>query len=417
MPYTKNSENFIDYFLNDMSLFLKKRTIKQQKKTDNILKTLHKDILITDRYVNFLQKKNKISFEIKEIININQLEKQELLDSKFVDQNVYNYVNDNIKGLFTLMTTISNLKIKINLALFQKKDFNNLKRLEKILLHALKIVRVCNLYNTQETVKTLDIFLFLTPLTKKLPINSIDILGPEHCNSAVTFACATSGELLIYRKEEWKKTLIHELFHSLCLDFSMANNKKLQKKIKKLFDIKSELLISETYCEFWATILNSSFCAFSFLTDKTNSEDFILFAEFSILIEKIFSLFQVVKALDFMGLKYETLIKKDKISESYRNILFKEKTNFFCYYILKFILLQNSDEFLAWCDINNNNTLRFDTSEILFNKFYLFIEKHHKSKFILKNFKQMEENLLTFDKKKDKKILQTMMMTVCDYNI
>ena len=32
MPYTKNSENFIDYFLNDMSLFLKKRTIKQQKK-------------------------------------------------------------------------------------------------------------------------------------------------------------------------------------------------------------------------------------------------------------------------------------------------------------------------------------------------------------------------------------------------
>ena len=417
MPYTKNSENLIDYFLNDMSLFLKKRTIKKQKKTDNILKMLHKDILITDRYVNFLQKKNKINFEIKEIININQLKKQELLNSKFVDQNIYNYVNDNIKGLFGLTTTISNLKIKIKLALFQKKDFNNLKRLEKLLLHTLKIIRVCNLYNLQETVKTLDVFLFLTPLTKKLPTNSIDILGPEHCNSAVTFACASSGELLIYRKEEWKKTLIHELFHSLCLDFSMANDKKLQKNIKNLYDIKSELLISETYCEFWATILNSSFCAFSFLKDKSNWEDFILFVEFSILIEKIFSLFQVVKALDFMGLKYETLIKKDKISESYRNILFKEKTNFFCYYVLKFILLQNSDEFLEWCDLNNNNTLRFDTSDILFHKFYLFIEKHHKSKFMLKNFKLMEEKLLTFDKKKDKKILETMMMTVCDYNI
>ena len=61
--------------------------------------------------------------------------------------------------------------------------------------------------------------------------------------------------------------------------------------------------------------------------------------------------------------------------------------------------------------------MRFDTSEILFNKFYLFIENNYKSKFILKNFKQMEENLLTFDKKKDKKILQTMMMTICDYNI
>ena len=117
------------------------------------------------------------------------------------------------------MTTISNLKIKINLALFQKKDFNNQKRLEKILLHALKIVKSLRLYNTQETVKTLDIFLFLTPLTKKLPINSIDILGPEHCNSAVTFTCATSGELLIYRKKEWKKTLIRNLFHSLYFRF------------------------------------------------------------------------------------------------------------------------------------------------------------------------------------------------------
>ena len=32
MPYTKNSENFIDYFLNDMSLFLKKKNYKTTKK-------------------------------------------------------------------------------------------------------------------------------------------------------------------------------------------------------------------------------------------------------------------------------------------------------------------------------------------------------------------------------------------------
>ena len=30
----------------------------------------------------------------------------------------------------------------------------------------------------------------------------------------------SNGKILIYRKEEWKKVLIHELFHSLCLDFS-----------------------------------------------------------------------------------------------------------------------------------------------------------------------------------------------------
>ena len=417
MVFTKKSEKYIDYFLNDIDLYTKKRTIKTQIKCDKIFKMIHNDILVTDRYVNFLSKKNKINFEIKEIANLNQVSKKELLKSIYVDKRVYNYINDNIQGIFTLLTTISKLNVKIHYALFNKKDFNQLKKIEKTLLHALKIVRLCNLYSKKEKVKSIDIFLFLTPNEKKLPKNSIEILGPEHCNSAVTFACASSGELLIYRKEEWKKTLIHELFHSLCLDFSLMNYDKLKNNVQSLFDVKSEFLISETYCEFWANILNCCFCSYSFLTKKDNVDDFILYLEFSIYIEKIFSLHQMVKALDFMNLKYESLWKKDKISESYRNILYKEKTNFFCYYVLKMIFIQYSDEFLIWCNLNNTNTLSFDSSEISFNKLFKFIKKHYKTKHILNIVDLMEEKLSEFDKKKDKEILHTMKMTICDYNI
>ena len=85
--------------------------------------------------------------------------------------------------------------------------------------------------------KTLKIYGFLTPFKKQLPGNQFTVISQNHCNSAVTFACASSGELLIYRKEEWKKTLIHELFHSFCLDFSMSNYDKLKKNIKKLYNI------------------------------------------------------------------------------------------------------------------------------------------------------------------------------------
>ena len=43
---------------------------------------------------------------------------------------------------------------------------------------------------------------------------------------------------MIYRREEWKKVLIHELFHSLCLDFSSVKYDDLRTKMKKLFDVK-----------------------------------------------------------------------------------------------------------------------------------------------------------------------------------
>ena len=417
MAFTKNSEKLINYFLNDISLYSKKRTIKNQKQCNNIFKMIHQDICINDKYVNFLYKKNKIQFEFKEIVNLNQLSYQELFNSNYVDQRCYDYVKNNIVGVFTLSTNISNLKVKINYALYNKEEFNRFKKLEKLLLHALKIVRFCNLYRKNENIKSLNIFLHLTPIAKKLPTKDMDILGPNNCNSAVTFACAHSGELLIYRKEEWKKTLIHELFHSLCLDFSIINYNKLKDNIRGIFKIKSEFLISEGYCEFWASIINCCFCSYSFLKNKNNLDDFILYVEFCIYMEKIFSLFQCVKILDFMNLRYEHLWKQDKISESYRNILYKEKTNVFSYYILKMILLQFSDEFLIWCNLNNTNTLNFDHSEILFNKFFKFINKHYKFKYLMKNIRQMEDKLHDFDQSKDKKICQTMRMTICDYFI
>ncbi len=118
-----------------------------------------------------------------------------------------------------------------------------------------------------------------------------------------------------------------------------------------------------------------------------------------------------------MGLKYETLWKKDNISNSYRNILYKEKTNIFSYYILKMIFLMYSDEFLIWCNLNNTNTLSFDSSDILFNKLFKFINKFYNSNHVMKNIILMESTIKEFSKKKDKTILNTMKMTICDYTI
>ena len=84
-----------------------------------------------------------------------------------------------------------------------------------------------------------------------------------------------------------------------------------------------------------------------FLTDKKEEEEFYLYSEFCIRFEQIFSLFQMIKILDFMGLTYRNLYDNDNISNSIRRYLFKEKTNVFAYYIIKNVLLYNNAEFLV----------------------------------------------------------------------
>ena len=168
----------------------------------------------------------------------------------------------------------------------------------------------------------MDIYLYLTDEDKRMPKNPIMVLGPNNCNSAVTYACSSEGKILVYRKEEWKKVLLHELFHSLCLDFAISKYDILKENTKKIFNVDSDFEISESYSEYWATVINCCFLSFKLLDDKNNEEDFLLFFDFCIQLERIFSLFQMNKVLSYMGLTYETLFKNDSASISYRKLLY-----------------------------------------------------------------------------------------------
>ena len=119
-----------------------------------------------------------------------------------------------------------------------EKDFNRLKFLERKLLYALKMVYFCLMYKNNKRMKSLDVYLYLSNEKKILPESNVTILGLNECNTAVTYACSERGSILIFREEEWKKVLLHELFHSLCLDFSMEKYKNLKNNIKKTIQYK-----------------------------------------------------------------------------------------------------------------------------------------------------------------------------------
>ena len=410
------------FFVEDFDKFCVKRKSSVQKNIDRILKIFYNDIKLCDDYVNILSKRLFLNSVVKEIKTPKDIPRTHLFDSKYMPDNVKLYITNTAVGYFKMSTWMhGKIKINIYFLLFNKNDFNNLKKIEKKLEEALKIIRFCSLYMKKDDLDSLNIYLYLSKINKELPKNPLNVLDENHCNSAVTFACQEKGELLIFREEEWKKVLLHELFHCMCLDFSGINTQNLKKDIKKLFDVKSDFEMSEAYTEFWATIINSCFISYKLLDDKYDINSFFLFSEFCIQFEKIFSLFQCVKILNYMGLRYENLFKNDAISISFRKILYKENTNVLSYYIIKTILLYYSDDFLQWCLLNNPNIIGFDKTPLTLKKFGSFIEKKYDKQDFVKIISQME---LIFIKIRGKytrpnrsNIARTSRMTICEFDI
>jgi len=310
--------------------------------------------------------------------------------------------------------TIFNKIINIYFVLFRKIPDSKIGYYDEMVSKMLIWLRIAFLYSPTYCGKNLKIILYLTHFKKELPSKTIDVLGAEHCNTAVTTTCSAKGDIVIYRKEEWFKVFIHETFHALGLDFSTFSCSNIHYKLYHLFPIKSEYNVYEAYAEFWATIINCLFCAYELLDDKLDEKDFLLYSDFCIQFERIFSLFQLVKILHFMGISYKDLYETDSVSLIARKYLYKEKTNVFSYYIIKNLLLYNYPAFLKWCNTNNINTLRFDKYDNNLNKFYNFIHKKYKSDKYLDDIKNMKLQF-GLEKNKNKKIFLTMRMTLCEW--
>jgi hypothetical protein len=242
-------------------------------------------------------------------------------------------------------------------------------------------------------------------------------LDETHANTAFTTTCPRESEIVIFRKEEWFKVLIHETFHNFGLDFSGMNTDKCTTDMLNIFPVDSDVNLYESYAEFWAEIVNALFCSFFKLKNKNNIDEFLEHSEYFINLERTHGFFQLVKTLDYMGLNYETLVKKDKQSAVKREALYKEKTSILAYYVIKTILMNNYQGFLDWCQINNYKLYDFKKTQPNIDKFCLFIKQNYKSNAMLGNVDRMEHffmNIKPNNKEKYNFIMKTMRMSICE---
>ena len=261
------------------------------------------------------------SIDIKEITTY-------LDDNDFTSKNMQKHIVDTLKHGYEI-TYLNNTIIY-----FTSKDINS-KTIPKLIKHMMFIIVLLKKLFKREYSQKL--IYFETNKKKEFPRKNnkkITTLTPDNVNTAVTYLdLHKNGNIILYRKEEAIKVLIHELIHSNLIDEKLIFTNK-NSEFTKLFCTNYKILLNEAFTETIACIINI-FIIHIINNFKISELDKMFLNEF------VYS--------TYICSKIKTYYKIDKISHIIRNNkqdkecidYFPQQTNVFSYYFLKNILLKN----------------------------------------------------------------------------
>ena len=231
--------------------------------------------------------------------------------------------------------------------------------------------------------KELDVYLYFTPFKKNLPDTPSSTVGPQHSNTGFTTSCTANlskngsndrTEIIIYRYEEFFKVLLHETMHNLDLDFGYMTD---DVTVDHLFPgIKHDIILSETYAETWARLLNVAFyCYYNILGGRGEYKKYQQAIQRCLATERAFSLYQATNVLAHMGLTLHQILSTDAASKSLVLKKYSEDTNVFAYYILTGLTMLEADLFLQWCkDTNKDNLIQANSGSAGSDALLILIE-------------------------------------------
>lgn len=424
MEFDKDSSKIIKPLLNAVKDIPANDSLTNNKKfnksLDNLLLLIYKDIHRAEEYT----KKH-----IDRVIKMPSLERNivepENTTTDFYPSNIKEYIKSTIKYQMVYTFTIEQRKFTIYFGIFTEKDIHTIDKYNDYIQFIFSWLYICCSFSLHNCSHNLDIFIYMTPYKKKLPTEPGVVIDSEHINSAYTKNCVPNNQIVIFREEEWRKVFIHETFHSFGFDPSQHQADEIKKTISKLYPINSDFLVYETYVEIWARILNAAYDSYYSLSSKKDVKNFLLYLKFSLQIERIFSIQQMCKILNFMGLEYSDIIDKKKLDNvddesdhqdtdhlNRKRLLYKENTNVFAYYILTSVLINNYYYFLLWCAKNNANIYNFSRTNSSTQSFTKFITEQFGDPSLFKAINYLWKKLKS--KREDKYLLYTTRMSAIE---
>lgn len=191
-------------------------------------------------------------------------------------------------------------------------------------------------------VRTMEFRFYIVPheSLRRMPADG-DIVRPEHINGGFTWVTHTHTshmpvEIYIYRKEEFPKVMLHEITHHLPYHTHPSKwSAPVLSEFYRVFDINQagcphqctvQLEPNEAIVEFWATLFQLMFVAIDTHSVSTSNFDKLLQCE------QRWSQKQSDKLVQFQKAKGKP---------------WTEETHAFAYIVLKNLLLQNTDLFIA----------------------------------------------------------------------
>jgi hypothetical protein len=334
------------------------------------------------------------------------------------------YIKNESKKILTFECTINDRIIRLIFIVFKN---NNFERISYYKTYAHRVYMWLSMISKKSTcVETLDIYVYLTPFKKQLPENKSESIGPVHTNTGYTYRCEKKNEIIIYREEEWFKVILHETMHAFGNDFN--NDEGSSDALKKLFSLPPGISIrmSETYSEIWARIMNVVFQTYFKNPPSLVSRSALQFkknVEFYLHLESIFSLYQCIKILDFMGVNYQLLVGDSDHSKKMIRSFYRENTNVFAYYVLTSVLLNNHDAFLSWCVKHNGSGLNMFRVKTTQSEFIELIESCYKKNELLQKIVETEKKVardyqkaISSHSSRDKELVTTLRMTIVGFD-
>ena len=314
-------------------------------------------------------------------------------DSDFFPEEIQRHILNEQSTAVTYNFSAGGRKVVLHFVVFNKRESD--LNMDKMLARAMRVCALMHLVSMHASrstcSSTLSIFIYMTDFKKRFPDKAGEVFESEHVNTGMSYHCAKTNDIVVFRKEEWFKVLIHESFHAFGLSFTDSDmpdrtDAAMQAMLKKTYAISHPVRIYETYCEIWARILNVVFACFSDgngskCTNCMDSEiELAIFGECvmkGLKKDAEHALHQCAKIMHYLDIPSHVLMNPTDENRAIVAKKYRENTNVFAYYVMTCALQHSHEIFLEWCYKNNPftdkkpraNILQFRTIPAIFNSF------------------------------------------------
>lgn len=303
-------------------------------------------------------------------------------DDQYIPYKVYSYIREKSEFCIRFQSTIRGRAVTIHFITFPESHFSVCSRnnnwassssssflcaseIAVYQLYAYKVFMwltiVTSLSDHECSNKSLNVYFYMTPFKKQRPLENASgdnaILSAIHVNTGLTRNCESDGEIVVYRTEEWFKVFVHESMHNFNMDFIDQDLHEANARLRHTFCIPhGDILLFETYTETWARIINTMFNTYfqdGASKSQVTQSQFVRIVREKIIQNSIFYVYQTVKVLDIMKLRYAHITIPSSENKELCHKRYVEDTNVYAYYILGGILSVYAIPFISWCCQHN----------------------------------------------------------------